>query len=316
MEVSMNRICVAGIGGIGGYVGGHLGAGWAGKDRTDRELSFIARGETLRTIQAQGLTFISPQGEKSVVHPDHATDNPGNLPMQDLIILCVKGYHLSEICTQLKPIVGEKTAILPLLNGIDIYDRIRRIVDRGIILPGCIYISSTLQSPGVVIQTGGKGNIITGYDPARKDFDPKPLQRVMEEAAIPFSWEEDPFPALWNKYIFIASFALVTGMSGKTMGGVLADPVLRDHQQHIMEEIIAIAEAKGYRFPPNAIQEVFAKGEAFPYETKTSYQRDLEVPGKPNEGDLFGGTILRMGKELGIPTPWTEKTVRAIEQKQ
>lgn len=310
----LEKICVAGLGGIGGFIGYHLGKGWASAQRTDRQLSFLARGEHLKAIQETGLTFFSPSGKRGLVKPHRVTDNPATLPVQDLVVLCVKGYHLTEICRQIQPIIGDTTVILPLLNGIDIYERIRLELTKGIVLPACIYISSTREGPGVVRQSGGKGNIIAGADPRYPFYDPTPLIQVMGESGIPFEWQQDPFPALWSKFLFIASFALVTGMSGKPMGGLLADPDLKERLRQIVEEVLALARAKGVEFPSTVIEEVLARGAAFPYDTKTSYQRDLEVPGKPNEGDLFGGTILRMGKELGIPTPWTEDTVKRIER--
>ncbi len=167
----------------------------------------------------------------------------------------------------------------------------------------------------MVHQSGGKGNVIAGLDPQYPTLDPAPLIQAMDEAGVPFEWQPDPFPALWNKYIFIASFGLVTGMSGKPIGAVLEDPALVERLKHIIEEIAALAKAKGVSFPPTIVADVLARGTSFPYGTKTSYQRDLEVPGKPNEGDLFGGTIFRMGKALGVPTPWTEDTVKRIDKR-
>ncbi|MFQ3621690.1 MAG: 2-dehydropantoate 2-reductase [Spirochaetales bacterium] len=310
----MNRICIAGIGGIGGYMAYRFGTGWALPSHKERELSFLARGEHLQSIKTRGLTFYPPTGEKVILHPHQATDAPSSLPVQDLIILCVKGYHIPDICRQIEPIVGPDTLILPLLNGIDIYERVRSVLKKGIVLPACIYISSTLESPGVVRQAGGKGNVIAGSDPQYPSYNPTAFIRAMEEAAVPFEWQANPFPALWNKYLFIAPFGLVTGYSGKPIGGVLEDASLKQRLIHIIEEVAQLARAKGVEFPPTIEADVLARGAGFPYGTKTSYQRDLEVPGKPNEGDLFGGTILRMGKELGIPTPWTEDTVKAIEK--
>ena len=55
------------------------------------------------------------------------------------------------------------------------------------------------------------------------------------------------------------------------------------------------------------IKNSIEKARSFPYETKTSFQRDFENPKKKNEMDLFGGTIIRFGKEYGIDTKYTEK---------
>jgi 2-dehydropantoate 2-reductase len=73
-----------------------------------------------------------------------------------------------------------------------------------------------------------------------------------------------------------------------------------------MEEIVLIAQKRHIGIPADIVGLSMAKANNFPYETKTSYQRDSEHKGKHNEGDLFGATILRIGKELGIPTPVTE----------
>lgn len=310
----MKNICVVGIGGIGGYVAGRLST--APRIRHGTNLSLVARGAHLEAIRENGLVFKPASGEDILCRPSAATDRPADLPIQDLVLLCVKGYGLTEACEGLKPAVGPETAVLPLLNGIDIYDRVKKLLPGAVVLPGCIYISSALKEPGTVAQSGGKGNIVAGFDPARRDYDPLPLTEIMEEAGIPFEWKDDPLNALWTKYIFIASYGLVTAVSGKTIGGVLADPGLRALMQGVLGEISALAAAKGAGLPPNAVEDVFMKGAAFPFDTKTSFQRDVEIPGRPNEGELFGGTIVRMGRELGIPTPVSEDLDKKIRMKK
>jgi len=79
-----------------------------------------------------------------------------------------------------------------------------------------------------------------------------------------------------------------------------------------MEEITAVAAKRGISFDERIIETSLKKAENFPYETKTSYQRDVEKGGR-NEGALFGGTIVRLGRELGVATPVTEKLYSEIE---
>jgi 2-dehydropantoate 2-reductase len=82
-----------------------------------------------------------------------------------------------------------------------------------------------------------------------------------------------------------------------------------------MGEIYAIATARGVQLPEHVISQQLAVAARFPYETKTSYQRDVESKGRVNEGDLYGGTILRQGAELGIPTPVTRSVYSAIQDR-
>jgi hypothetical protein len=76
-----------------------------------------------------------------------------------------------------------------------------------------------------------------------------------------------------------------------------------------MEEIVDIARKKHIHLPMSIIDDSFAKGRSFPYGTKTSFQRDYEMPGKKDERDLFGGAIVRMGEQLQIlaqkPPRWS-----------
>jgi 2-dehydropantoate 2-reductase len=311
----MQKICVFGMGGIGGFIGARLDSAVEKMAGPKPELAFIARGEHLEAIRSGGLVYQGPDGAMRTCRHAIAADRAADIGGVDLVFICVKGYDLASACESLKLIAKPETTVIPLLNGIDIYERTKGILKNSIVLPACIYISSSIKEPGFVAHSGGKGNVIAGYDPRRKDYNTSGLSALMTAAGIPFDWKDDPLPPLWTKYLFISAFALVTAMSGQPVGGVLADPDLERLVRGILREVHTLARAKGVKLPDTIEEDSFAKGKTFPYETKTSYQRDVEVPGKPNEGDLFGGTILRLGTELGVPTPVTEEVYRNIQKK-
>lgn len=128
-------IAVIGIGGVGGYFGGKLSQ----IRQIDPQLNifFIARGQHLKAIQEDGLLLDADEG-KIVCKPTKAIENISELPQLDYCFICVKGYDLGNMLIQLKEKISASTVILPLLNGVDIYERIRK-VRRGIfILPVCI----------------------------------------------------------------------------------------------------------------------------------------------------------------------------------
>ena len=312
----MNKLCVFGMGGIGGYIAAHLISAKSIDPGNDLHITCVARGETMKALKTDGLAFQKPGGAKTLYTPDLVTDSPGSLPEQELIVLCVKGYSLEAACEAISPIVTPNTLVMPLLNGIDIYERIRKVLSAGRVLPSCIYISALRQKPGLTVHVGGKGNVIAGDDPRHKGYNPALLASVMATAGIPFDWQADSFPALWRKYLFIASYGLVTGMSGKSFGQILENPDLSETVRSILKEIYALARAKGVELPQQVIEESYSNAKNFPYEATTSFARDLEAPGKPNEADLFGGTILRMGQELGVPTPATKAVHEAIVKKK
>ena len=205
-----------------------------------------------------------------------------------------------------------ETVVVPLLNGVDIYERVRRVLTNGIILPACIYVGTHIERPGVVTQRGGEGKILMGKDPKYPDFYPEEVLQFLQEAAISFQWFENALPAIWEKYLFIAGFGLVSAASGKTLGQIIEDAESKRLVAGIMEEIFLISKQKHIALPEDIVAVSVAKARNFPPETKTSYQRDVERKAKRNEGDLFGATVIRMGKETGVPTPVTESVYKRI----
>ncbi|MBA3028775.1 MAG: 2-dehydropantoate 2-reductase [Desulfobacteraceae bacterium] len=311
---AVKTICVFGVGGVGGYFGAKMADSLNSTPKRDTEVFFIARGEHLKVIQAQGITLVTP--EKTIqARPTLAAAEMDPVPDPNLILLCVKGYDLENALNAIRPRVQPHTLVLPLLNGVDIYERIRAVLTTGIVLPACVYVGTYIHQPGVIHQSGGDGRILFGQDPGQKELGLNPLGHFFENIGINYQFARDPFPAIWEKFMFIAAYGLVTAQTGKTVGEVLKDEESKACIQGIMGEIASIAKRKEIELPENIIAESMAKGKQFPFSTKTSYQRDVEQPGRKNEGDLFGGAILRQGRVLGIPTPVTESIYSKIQNK-
>ncbi|MEX1298127.1 MAG: 2-dehydropantoate 2-reductase [Desulfotignum sp.] len=312
-QKKIHSICIYGTGGIGGFFGAKI-AHTCNHDHTlDYDCFFVARGDHLRAIRQNGITLISDQKAITGV-PAAATDDMNDLPDPDLIVVCVKSYDLDDAVKAMAPKIHAHTIILPLLNGADIYERIRKNIHTGVILPACVYVGTHIQSPGVIYQSGGDGRILFGADPKYDRFDPKPVTDFFDAMQINYQWRTDPYPDIWSKYLFIAAFALVTVFYNKTIGEVAADPEAAQTAREIMGEIYAIATARGVQLPEHVISQQLAVAGRFPYETKTSFQRDVASKGRVNEGDLYGGTILRQGLELGVPTPVTRSVYAAIQE--
>jgi 2-dehydropantoate 2-reductase len=313
-KYQINNICIFGTGAVGSVFGGKIAHTIAQKKDTTRRIYLIARGAHLEAIKKNGLILNTPDESGILCKPTLATDNIADIPQPDLYIMCVKGYDLDAATLTIKKNIRDNTLVIPLLNGVDIYERIRKNLDTGIVLPGCVYIGAVVEKPGVATHVGGPGMIICGKDPNMPDFDPQGVIDFLNDMSIKFTWNDDPLPALWQKYVFIAGYGLVTAYTAKTTGQVLADPKAKEMTHKVMEEIAAVAKKKGVKLADTIVADSLQTGNNFPPETKTSFQRDIEAKSKRNEGDLFGGTIIRLGKELGVPTPVTESLYSKIEE--
>jgi 2-dehydropantoate 2-reductase len=308
----IKNICIFGVGSVGGVFGGKIAHAIAQEKDTDRKVFFIARGAHLEEIKRNGLILNTPKERGILCKPALATDNIAEIPEPDLYLLCVKGYDLDDATLAIKTNIGTHTLIIPLLNGVDIYERIRKNMPKGIVLPGCVYIGALLERPGVVTHAGGPGLIAFGKDPHFPDFDPTEITNFLNDMGIKYSWSDNAATAQWQKFVFIAGYGLVTAYTAKTFGEILSDLKLKELVQKVMEEIAGVAKKKGVTLADSIVTDSLQTGSNFPPETTTSFQRDVAAKGKRHEGDLFGGTIIRLGKELGVPTPVTESIYSKI----
>lgn len=293
------KICFFGVGGVGGY----FGALMVNKVINDNEIYFVARGKHLEQIKNKGLTLKKSGGEEEIVaHPSICTNSIDELPICDIIILSVKSYDLENASMQIQKISNENTVILPLLNGVDISSRIRNYLKTGKVLESCVYVGTHIESAGVIFQKGGSCNIFIGQDEKYPNFIPQKLLDLLEKSNINFKWEDNVRKSIWNKYIFIAAYGLITATYDKTLGEIINDLKLSNLTKSIMQEIKDIALKLGVALDHDIVNISFEKAKQFPSEAKTSFQRDIESKGVINEGDIFGGTLIRYGKSLKLPT--------------
>ena len=301
MSKTIKSVCVYGIGGVGGYFGGRI-AHEISKGNRAIQVYFVGRGEHLKAIQQHGLNLITDK-EEFLCYPNIATDNIRHIPTPDLYLLCVKGYDLNNAVASISKNISADTIVLPLLNGVDIHERIRAGLQKAIVSPACVYVSSSIEKPGTIRQKGAEGHIIFGKDPRYLNYNYKYLIEFFNEMGISSTWYDNPYPAIWEKYIFITAFSLMTAYSGKTIGAVLADDKLRRMTENIMEEVVLVGKTKNIDFKQDVVEKTLQKAKDFPYETKTSFQRDYEKGNTKSEGDIFGGTLIRLAKEYNISIP-------------
>jgi 2-dehydropantoate 2-reductase len=303
------KIAVLGIGGVGGYYGAKLARAYAFSD--EHEISFIARGEHLKAIQEKGLTLITPT-ESFTTKPSVATENPEELGPLDLVLVCVKDYGLENAVRLISSNIHADTVVIPLLNGVDNAERIRTVLKKGIIMNGCVYISSHIERPGVIEQTGGSCKLLFGPEngPSAVYQD---IENILVNADINASLSKNIAVDVWTKYIFIGPLASLSAMLQLPLGAIMENEKNSTMLEGMMKEVAAIAMAKEIDLPDSIVSSSLAMTNNFPYDTKTSLQLDRER-GNPMELDTFIGYIVKMGKSLGIATPLHEEILSVLAE--
>lgn len=312
--MSIKSIGVIGVGGVGGYFGGKLCQ--LLQNGSDLKISFVARGAHLRAILESGLLLSSEADGDLVCRPSLATDDFRCLPPMDLCLICVKQFDLSTVLSGLAPILTRDTVIIPLLNGVDVYDRARVIVPNAILLPACVYVGTHIESPGKVVQRGGSCRILFGQDPLHPGFGPSGILQVFDRAGIKSLWTQNIQGEIWSKFIFICAFGLVSAACGKSLGDIVDDGALRDQVRRIMLECARLARQSGVNLPEDIVEASLAKARGFPHAARTSFQRDYENPGKRDERDLFSGAMIRMAERLGTEVPEIKAIADMLERRK
>ncbi len=288
------KIAVMGSGGIGGYYGGRLAN--AGEDVT-----FIARGAHLAAMRAGGLRVFSHFGDFELPRVA-ATDDPAEIGEAELVLVTTKAYDLEAAARALVPVVGAETVVLPLLNGVDIAQRLAAVVGRGRVLGGLSKISSAISEPGVIRQVTPYESLVFGP----LSGEPQPRDRALEatfrDAGIHAELSADIERDIWEKFIFLAPFAGIAALTRKLCGEIRADPDTRALLRECIEEIEAVARKQGVALAPGVVDDTLAVIDGIPPETKPSMLLDLER-GRRLELDALNGTVVRLGTELGVPTP-------------
>ena len=104
------RVLVVGAGAIGGYFGGRM-------LQAGRDVTFLVRPKRARELASAGLVIKSPNGDVTLKNPP-TVQADGIKDTFDVVLLSCKAYDLDDAIKSFAPAVGDKTSIIPLLNGI------------------------------------------------------------------------------------------------------------------------------------------------------------------------------------------------------
>lgn len=290
------RFGVVGAGAVGGYYAARLAH--AGFD-----VSIVARGAHLGAIRDRGLWIWSPLGDL-VVRP-RASADPREIGPVDVVLYAVKTYDDDTALPLLTPLVGEHTLVVTLQNGVSSAERVAALVGPGRVLAGPTYIATALRAPGLIEQTGTHRRIVfgevesPGVEPSARV---QALAELFRLADIQVEPVADARVPLWEKFIYLAPFAAVTGASRQPAGVVWSTPALRDTLVAAFAETEAVARAEGIPVGGDVRTRVCAYMDALPPSTRSSLLIDLQA-GKRIELAALAGDVVRRGAHAGVPTP-------------
>lgn len=288
------RIAVFGAGAVGGYFGGRLA-------QAGEEVIFIARGEHLQAMRRQGLQVESILGDFHL-YPVQATDDPAQVGPVDVVLVGVKAWQVPEAARAMRPLVGPESFVVPLQNGVEAPDQLAAVLGPEHVLGGLCKIFSARVGPGRIRHAGAEPYIAFGELDNRPSERAERLRQAFLRAGVKAEVPPDIQAAMWEKFLFIASLGGVGAVTRAPVGVLRSLPQTRQMLLQAMEEIVAVAQARGIALAGDAVDRAMAFVDSLPPGATASMQRDI-LEGRPSELEAQNGAVVRLGREVGVATP-------------
>ena len=288
------KIAVMGSGGVGGYFGARLAQSGA-------DVTFVARGAHGAAIRERGLRVYSPNGDV-LVQPAKAASDPSGIGPVDIVMFCVKLWDVESAAEACKPLIGSDTAVICFQNGVDAEERAAGVLGPEHVAGGVAAIAALIEEPGTIRHTGTMAWLKYGELDGRASPRLDAFAEACGKAGFEASVSPDITADIWRKFAFLAPLAGATAATRMPIGPILADADTRRLFADLIAETVAVGRAKGARLEDGIEDKQLAFAEGLPGEMKASMLGDLER-GNRLELPWLTGAVVRLGRELGVPTP-------------
>lgn len=287
------RILVLGAGAIGGYYGGRLVEGGV-------DVTFLVRGRRAAQLAERGLVVRSALGD---IERKVKTVDAGRIAEPfDLVLLSCKAYDLDDAIESIIPAVGPRSAILPLLNGINHMAALSGRFGAERVLGGSCGIGAVLEPSGEVRHVGNMEWLTFGEVSGERSARCDDIAETFSRSKINATQSDNIMQAMWDKFVQLASLAAASTLTRANVGEMLTAPLGEWLVLESLKECREVASADGH--PPTAAavertrKMLTTHGSPF----TASMQRDLGAGGR-TEGDHIIGDLVRRGEKRGIEAP-------------
>ncbi len=300
--MNIKNVAILGAGAVGSYII------WGLSKRKDIRLGVIAEGERAVRL-TKGLNINKHLYKPEIWEPAHT-------PQIDLLVVCLKYGALADALGDIQAVTSENTIIMSLMNGVESENIIGEAVGQAKVLPALIKVASQRNSDGVVFDPDTTIGIIYGEYKAPFVSDRvKAVQALFDGTGIHYSVTEHIVEEIWSKFRLNVCNNLPQAILGAGVGCYRDSEHMKAIKHGLRQELEAIAKAKGIDMSLTA--KASGHGSVVNSSARYSTLQDLDAH-RHTEIDMFSGAIIKMGQELGIPTPYNEYTyhiIKALEEK-
>jgi 2-dehydropantoate 2-reductase len=299
------KIAILGAGSLGCAIGGVLTE--AGND-----VWLINRNVKLvDALNSNGLT-LRDGGVDRVVRVQAATSAQA-VGVVDLVVVLVKSFDTAEAMIAAMSLLGTKTHVLSLQNGVGHEEILAELVGRARVIGGKTYAGGTqLGVAHISIGTRGKETIIGELDGGVSERTTQ-IADLFTAAGLQTTVSSNIMQTIWEKLLVNVATGALCAITGLPYGKLYAVPEVEATALAAVAEAMAVAKASGVALTTTDPKQPWLKAAAgLPPEFKTSMLQSLEK-GSVTEIDFINGAVVRQGRKYGIPTPVNHVLVACVK---
>lgn len=284
------NIVIFGAGAIGSLFGGMLSQ--------NNNVVLVGRKKHVDTINKKGLTLQDNTNLNLKISAFENIKDVSLLP--DLIIITVKSYDTEKAIKQAKLLMGDKTFVMSLQNGLDNIKKINKHVKKEKIIVGITTHGAVFSKPGIVKHTGIGSTIIGGLSEDNKIFINK-IAQLFNNSNIKTTINIDIQKEIWIKGIVNSSINPITAFFNCKNGYLLKNQILKNLVEKICKESTNIVNTTGAAI---SYEEMIKKTESVILDTSENFSSMLQSvkQGKKTEIDSINGVLVGIGNEHKIST--------------
>ena len=300
--MEIKTVAVLGAGAVGSYII------WGLSGRKDIRLGVIAEGERAERMK-KGCVI-----NDVIYHPE--VWMPQEAKGTDLLIVSLKYGALPGALEDIRTITGENTIVMSLMNGVDSEELISEKIGASHVLHSLIKIASHKEGNGYYFNPETTIGIIFGELTAPYQSERvQAVEALFKDTGLHYRVTEHIREEIWSKFRLNVCNNLPQAILGAGVGCYQDSVHMKKISEGLRRELETVAAAKGIDI--SKADGSSSHGSAVPPAARYSTLQDLDA-GRHTEIDMFSGALIRMGKELGIPTPYNEYTyhmIKALEEK-
>ena len=301
--MEIRSVAILGAGAVGSYVL------WGLADKPGVTVAVVAEGARADRLRRDGCVINGKVYRPQVLTPTEAHG-------ADLLIVALKYGALRGALDSIRAVVGENTTVMSLMNGVDSEEIIGEAVGDAHVLPALIKVASRRTEDGVFFDPDTTIGII--YGEAQPPFDSprvKAVAALFDGTGLRYRTTEHIREEIGSKFRLNVCNNLPQAILGAGVGCYRDSAHMKAISDGLRRELEAVAAAKGIDL--SLVGSTSGYGSLVPPTARYSTLQDLDAH-RHTEIDMFSGALIRMGRELGIPTPYNEYTyhmIKALEEK-